>query len=589
MQAAGIPVFSGDDVRHELERILATNSFRNAPALAGMLRFVVEQTLEGGAAQLKEYTLGTEIFGRGNRFDPRVDPIVRVQARRLRAKLDQFYAESGTRPPVRISFPRGGYIPTFEGIGPSTLSEEESPEIESVAVLPFLNSTADPRNEVLCDGLTEGLIHALTRFAHLRVVARTSAFAYKARPADARQLGSELGVSHVLEGSLRSAGESLRVTVQLCESRTGYSLWSETCDGLPKRFVDQQDEVVRLVTRRIAKDEAPAAPTVAKLDAYQLYFQGRYHWRQRNSAAIRTALDFFERAKKADRHCALAYAGISDCYMIAGLHGVYPPKWVFPKAKNMAQRAVELDPSLGEAYASLGLVAAAFDWDYEAADAAFRRSLDLNPGYSTAYHWRAVMYLIPHGCFEEAVAHLRLAAQADPLSSVVRADLACALQLAGQRAESLATCEESLEIDPRCLRSHWVKAYILERQGRYAGALEMLERLGGLATDRHEDPLVASSVAMVKSLAGDKAGAEKQLRTLLEVARRRYVSEYSMAVAYLAAGDPDAALYWLKTGCNQRCGGMNWLSMDPRWQPIAGRREFSELISKLNLLSFQPA
>ena len=294
------------------------------------------------------------------------------------------------------------------------------PADKSIAVLPFANLSADPDNEFFADGMTDELINALAKVPGLRVVSRTSAFAFKGKQIDVRSIGAQLNVQAVVEGSVRRAGRRLRLSAQLTNVADGYQLWSETFDRELEDVFAIQDELSRGIVRALqirllgAESAALVKPSTDDFEAYTLYLKGRHFWNRRTEAGLRLGLDYFEQALARDPGYAPAHAGVADSYAILGFYSSLPPTEAFPKARQAASRALELDPTLAEARPALAYVAMYHDWDWAGAEREFRLAIALNPGYSTTHQWYG-NFLSILGRFDESVAEFSRAIALDPV------------------------------------------------------------------------------------------------------------------------------------------------------------------------------
>jgi serine/threonine-protein kinase len=306
-------------VRRQLDRILASRVFANAERLRAFLRFVVDETLAHRGDALKEYSIARAVCGRPTSFDPKQDPIVRVDANRLRSRLDSYYSTEGVGDPVRIELPKGAYVPVFSA-APARAGQPQHPT--SLAVLPFVNLGAPGEQDYFGDSLTDELIHSLSRLPGLRLIARSSAFQFKNRPEDARTIGARLNVQQVLEGSVRLAGRRLRITAQLIEVAQGWLLWSEKYECPWASVFAVQDEITASITDalRIHLSEE-TAPTLFHhvtddADAYADYLRGRYLCNQRTAEGLLRSIEHHERALARDPNCAPAYIGIADALLV---------------------------------------------------------------------------------------------------------------------------------------------------------------------------------------------------------------------------------------------------------------------------------
>jgi TolB-like protein len=309
------PDIPQETIRKHVARILASAAFANSDRMARFLRFVVDRTLDGAAQQLKEYAIGVEVFDRKPSYDPRVDPIVRVEARRLRSKLAAFYESEGKGSEVVILLPKGSYAPRFV----RSDAQEDTP-VESVseatertiAVLPFANVGRDPDQEYFSDGLTEELIHALTKVSGLRVVAWSSATHMRGEERDVYRIGQQLGVATVLRGSIRCYRDRLRILVQLVDTRTGFYLSSETYDRHTEEMFAIQEEIAASIVNALQIRLGVQPRRARSVKAYNAYLRGRFHWNKRSGDGMSKAVEHFEEALRIDPDFALGHAGLAD-------------------------------------------------------------------------------------------------------------------------------------------------------------------------------------------------------------------------------------------------------------------------------------
>ncbi|HEX6617326.1 MAG TPA: protein kinase [Gemmatimonadales bacterium] len=446
--------------------------------------------------------------------------------------------------------------------------------VASVAVLPFVNMSADPENEFFSDGMTEELINALTRVEGLRVASRTSAFAFKGRDTDVREIGRRLNVGTVLEGSVRKAGNRLRVTAQLINASDGYHLWSETYDRELADVFDVQDELSRSIVSRLrprltgagspsgaATTSGPlVVPATADLDAYTAYLKGRFFWHTRTLNGYRTGIEMFEAARARDPGFALPYTGIADCWAMLGFDyfGGVPPGEGMPRAKAAARRALELDDSLAEGYSPLGVVAMLWDRDWAAAERCFRRSLELKPDYVPALLWYSFLLSI-QGRHEESLAAVRHAAEAEPLALIVHQSVARSLHSAGRHEEAVSHCRRLLEMDPSFVTGYETITRPLCSLGRLADA-EAYAREGVARSGRWS--LLLSALGYALGAAGKRAEAEAILAELEAQARDRYVPRFHFANVHYGLRNVDAALDQLEASLAEHSGVAVWIGID---------------------------
>jgi serine/threonine protein kinase/tetratricopeptide (TPR) repeat protein len=429
--------------------------------------------------------------------------------------------------------------------GPHAVSPSVAPPEKSIAVLPFANLSMDPENEFFADGITEEIINVLGRIEHLHVAARTSAFSFKGKHANLRVVGERLNVRTVLEGSVRRAGNRLRITTQMVNVADGYHLWSERYDREMKDIFEVQDEIARAIAERLkvtlevgGKEPLVKAGT-KNLEAYQLYLKGRALL-YRRGGAIPRALECFQRAVKLDPEYAVAQAGLADSFTTAGYFGFAPPETGMPRAIEAARRAVALDPSLAETHTALAMAALMGAWDGAEAEREFLRAFELNPRYIQARDWYALFYLQWYvGRLEEGVAQAKQAIESDPLSAYANAIFGFTCHFAGRYAEALRAAERAVELDPESFLARWMHHLALHVSGRFEEAVEVGE-LALAMSGRH--PWAMNSLATTFADWGKPADAEALYSELMARARRGYVQPSCLAIAAAAAGMEDEAI-----------------------------------------------
>jgi serine/threonine-protein kinase len=561
--------------------------------LIRFLQFAVEAVLNDSAASLKEYVIGVDAFQRGSDFDPRIDPIVRVQARKLRAKLAQYYANEGSRDAIAIAFEAGDYAPKF-------LVRESPPpapamERGSIAVLPFLNLTEEQGSDHFSDGLTEELIHNLARVPGLRVVARTSVFAFKNASRDVRLVGTSLKTFWVLEGSVRASESRLRVTAQLIRTDDGFHEWSEVFDeplgeilSLQERLADSIAVALRPRLGDIALPVRRDSRGAPSLDVYDHYLKGRFHWNRRSQEDVRAAIRHYESAIGIDPDFAPAYSALADCYTMIGVYGYFPPRIILPKAKQFAEKALALDPKLAEAHTALGTIQSAYEWQHEAGRNSFSRAIQCDPAYPDARQWFAVWHLSPMGQLDAACAELEAALRLDPLSTVVEGDLGNTLSIAGRHDEGLKRCLHAIDVDPKFFRPYWQAALIYERLGRMDEAIAAARRSAELSTGGPFETNAWATVAHALGKAGRMAEAREAVAQLEVLARQRPANPVAFVLAHLGLGDLDAAFEWTERCIEQRSLPIVWIQIDPRSEPMRDDPRYDSILERLNLPDLRP-
>ena len=457
----------------------------------------------------------------------------------------------------------------------------------TLAVLPFENISPDPENEYFSDGMTEEIITHLSKVKALKVASRSTAFRYKGKEVDPREVGRELGVGAVLEGSVRKHGERLRITAQLINASDGFHLWADQYDrDLDDVFAIQSEiaqrvaealQVELLAGERQAIDKAPTG----NLEAYTLYLKGRFYWNKRTVADFERAIEHFEQAIKLERGYALAYAGLADTYVLLERYGGYPPSETLPKAKVAAERAVEFDPALAEVHASIGLVSMYADWDWLGAESGLRQAIALNPNYATAHHWLAWVFAAL-GRQEEAEAEILRALEMDPLSLIINANVGTLFYLARRYEEADEQLQRTLELEPGFVVAHQWLGRVYEQSERHEEAIaEHSTALAALG----EDPESMASLAHAYALAGHTDEARALLAQLDTLSERRYVSTYWRALVHTGFGEADQALGWLEQALEERGDWMIFLGVEPMFDPLRGDPRFQALVSRLGLPS----
>ena len=453
---------------------------------------------------------------------------------------------------------------------------------KSIAVLPFVNMSADKNDEYLSDGVSEELITALSKIAGLQVKARTSSFAFKGKNEDIQKIGELLHVSHLLEGSVARAGNKLRITAQLIQASDGNHLWSDTYDREMQDIFAVRSEVAQQVAETLKirllgedKKRLDTKPT-ENIEAYNLYRQGRYYADKFSQDGFKKALGFYQHAIEKDPRFALAYAGMADTYVMAADFYI-PPQEAFSKAKEAALKAIELDETLAEAHASLGSVHFHYDWDWVAAEKEFKRALTLNPQSARA-HLLYTEYLAGMGRFNEAYDQGRRALELDPLSILARWSLGWASLHAGRSDDAIQQFSKAAELDPNnaSVRLYLGRAYLFK--GMQQRAIEEMETAQRLDPD---EPIVLPFLGYGYAVTGRRAEALKVLQSLDEMEKRRYVSRIYRAYIYAGLGDKDKAFEWLEKAYQERSDSLAWFREDPESKSLQADPRFAVLMRKI--------
>ena len=577
---------SAESIRTQLRKILSSRTFVRSERLARFLSFTVEQTLAGRGEQLKEFVIGVEVFDKDEKYDPRMDPIVRVEARRLREKLRKYYETEGLADPIQIEFPTGSYAPVVQTRDAVEISAAGAPAVESaIAVLPFANLSSDQENEYFSDGLTEELINALTKVEGLRVVAWSSAFQLKGKTRDIRRIAEQLRVRAVIEGSVRRTADRLRITAQLVDAATGQYLWSETYERPIRDIFAIEDEISSSIVGalRIKLTGAAARSLVTRytenLQAYHLYLKGRFYWNKRREEDFYKALGFFEQAIEIDGNYAPAYAGMADAYIMLGEYGSAAAESTMRKARMAACRALEIDSRLAEAHVSLGTVCGLHEWNWSAAEQHYKRALELNPSYPTAHQWYGYDYLAPMARIPEAIAELERAHHLDPLSLIITTSVGTLYDMARQYERAREYYDKVLEMEPRFVRAHLSAGRSFLHQNRCAEAIGMFEKARELMPS---SPVPLALLAHAYNVSGARAEADRLRQALERCRKTTYVPSYLMARACLSF-DHEQAFAFLEKAMEERDPRLPHMGVSPIWDCLRDDPRFAAMLTRMGL------
>jgi len=497
--------------------------------------------------------------------------------------------ESPRQPRYVKTVPRFGYrfVANVRTFAASTIdSGDPGAPIPSIAVLPFANLSLDAQNEYFCDGLSEELINGLTKIRGLRVIAHSSSFAFKGRDIDGRELGRQLRVNRILEGSVRKSGHHVRISAQLIDTTDGGHIWCEQYDCPLKEVFDVQDKISRAILSEI-EDTLSVTGTrpTSKLPtedsgAYQLYLKGRFFWHQRFRGGLDQAIESFRQAIARDPSFAAAYVGLSHCQASIGVWAFANPNNVFPDAAGLARQALAIDDSLADAHAALGFVDTFFEWDWEGAARHFDRAVRLDPGSALVRLWLG-HYLSIVGRMEEALAEMRLAQDLDPLSPIVSANLGWTFLLAHDTDQAIEELRHVLSLEPDNALALFYLGYAFVEADLLDDAVSSFERAhdatGGM-------PWLRESIAWAHALAGRPEMARSLLRDAgWEDSGGFYVPPSAVATLHLGLGEYDEVLTWLQRAVEDRDPLIPWLSFMPCFDPLHADPRFQELLRVVGL------
>jgi TolB-like protein/Flp pilus assembly protein TadD len=572
-----------------LKAILSSKLFRSTERLSGFLRHAVESVLNGRAGELKEYSIGRAVFGRRIDFDPRIDPIVRVEAGRLRLRLKQYYETEGQDDKLRIELPKGGYVARFvrsagaesEEVGGDLGSDSNEEVVATIRILQF--SDYGPAHDLgyVAAGLNEELISVLTKSPGLRIVAGG--------------LGASdphLAADYVLTGSFRCASGRVRISVQLIAVRDQEYVWSETFERELVDVLSIQEEIAQATAAAI---EMKLAVTLGgergarhsrhshDVRAYTLYLKGRYFWNLRTEPALWKGVDCFRQAVAVDSQYALAYSGLADSYTLLANYGYASPPEARGEAKDAAQQAIRIAPNLAEAHNSLAHVLATYEWRWEEAERAYEAAISLDPAYSTAHHWYGITLLGPLGRLDEAAFEIERARTIDPVSLSINRDLA--ILLIFRRRYDLAAEQASrvIALDSRFPGGYWVLGMAVQQLGEHQKAVELFQQASELAADY---PRWLGALGHAFALWGRRGEALRILTRLDELSRHRYVNPFESALIHIGLGDLDTAFTSLQRVEAIRAYELVSLMMDPRMDPLRSSDRYVTLLDAVGLRYF---
>jgi serine/threonine-protein kinase len=478
-------------------------------------------------------------------------------------------------------------VGSFEPRVRSLLVPNDSGRVRSLAVLPLTNLSADSGQEYFADAMTEELTTRLARLGNWRVTSRTSVMGYRGSQRKIPEIARELGVDAILEGSVMRDGSRVKITAQLIDGRTDRHLWADTYERDLQSVLAIQNDVARAVAREVdvtltpEGDASLAAATRTVLPAaYEAYLRGRHAWDKRDESDLHDGIRFFQQSIDADPTYAPAYAGLADCYAQLGYGSYISPEDAFPRARAAARKALDLDPTLAEAHASLGYALMYYDWNFSGAEAEFKRAIALNPNYAIAHQWDAYLLTALERPLSDAEREIATATSLDPLSVPINIDRAYILHYYDRNEEALRSVNLALEMNPEYAPGYFWLGRIYTSQGRYADAEAALQKIGPLRT---WTPAMA-----VQGYLYAKSGRPQEARRVLaefdELVRQgRYASGYAIAVIYAGLVDRERVFSYLDAAYRERSHWLVWLKRDPRWNDVRTDPRFQNLVRKIGL------
>jgi serine/threonine-protein kinase len=468
------------------------------------------------------------------------------------------------------------------------MTQARERSMASIAVLPFVNASGAGENDFLCDGISDELVHALGKVPELRVVARTSSFAFKGSTDDARTIAQKLRVNSLLEGTLRRSGDRLRITTQLVDATTGFQLWSERFDRQVKDVFDVQDEITSSIVSSLKLELVPDEEPVRanSVTAYERYLEARFHWNQRTDTGVRRSLNLLDEAMALDPQYAPAHAAQSSALVTLGIYGQRAPADVMPKARAAADRALELSPSLAEARTARACVRAMYEWDWKGAEDDFEHALRSDPQSSTGHQWFAMNVLVPLGRFDEAREHIRQARAADPLSPVVSLGWGLIHYFERDFERAVTAYRELLERAPDFGTAHFFLGQALLEAHRPDEAFTHLQHA---TMQAGAAPETMAMLGVAHALSGRVAEARASITTLTERSRTSYVSPVLFAQLHSALGDHGATLDALEQARDARATDLVWIGVRPAFDAVRLDPRFESIEREIGFSRSGPA
>src|SRR5215813_4207705 len=477
---------------------------------------------------------------------------------------------------IEILAKRGYRFIGTPGVGPG--------RIESLAVLPLDNLSRDPEQEYFADGLTEALITSLAKIGALRVISRTTAMRFKKTDKSLPQIARELNVDAIVEGTVLRSGDRVRISAQLIHASTDTHLWADNYDRDLRDILALHSEVAQAIARQVQVKLTPqeqahfAQVFPVNPEAYEAYLKGRYYWNRRDGEEVRKAMQWFRQAIAKDSVYAAAYAGLADSLAALGIWSFVPPEEYSDEAKGLALRALEIDPSLGEAHASLAWVNAWYERDFATAEKGFERAVELNPRYPAAHYFFG-FFLALMGRYEEAYTELQRALRLDPLSGVMHWGMGMVFWSSRRYDQAIEQAERSLELDPTFAGAHALLGWAYPHKSLHELAIASLRRAVQISQGATQ---YIGSLGEAYAKAGHNSEAQKILHQLNDLSKQRYVTPYMLARIHAGLGEHDHALRWLETGCQGRAAWMMFLKTDPNFDSLRPDARFQDLLRRMN-------
>ncbi len=469
------------------------------------------------------------------------------------------------------------------------LSRSRGEAIESLAVLPFVNSSADPSMEYLGDGITEGIINSLSGLPNLKVISRTSAFRYKKREIDPQKVARELGVHALVTGRFMQRGDELSISAELVDAQEDTQLWGGQYNRKLSDALAVQQDIAKAISEKLrlrltGEEKARLGKRYTEnAESHELYLKGRYHADKASAEGLKKSVEYFQQAIEKDPGNALAYAALADSYDVLGGLTYLSPGETFPKGKAAATKALEIDDTVAEAHAALAYAGWYYDWDWPTAEREFKRAIELNPN-SAISHARYSEGLVMRARFDEAIAEGQRAQELDPLSPQILGDLGYAYVVARRYDEAIAEFQKELELDPNLPFARANLAWVYALKGLHGQALAEYEKVRAQVSPvTPENQNAASGLGWLYAVSGRRGDALRVAKEFEDLSARSYVDFYFIAMTYAGLGDKDQAFRWLEKGYEEHSNQMVWLAVDPWWYQMHSDPRYKDLLRRIGL------
>jgi len=565
-----------------IDRMLAKNPgdrYQTMPEVIEDLRQVAQST----SAAPSDFPGGLVI--------PYVQPAKQTWYGSLRRSIDKAPGSTGVAQRLKFS---SFILIALVAIGAIALSvrlaayfnqQSDEKAIETLAVLPFINESANPEMEYLSDGITDSIIYRLSQLPHLRVKSRNSVFRYKGKDTDPQAVGADLGVQTAVVGRITQRGDDLIINAELISIADNSLLWGQKYSCKLTEVLAVQEEITKQISAKLrlrltgAERDLLAKHYTENTEAYQAYLKGRYWWNKRTEQGFQKAIEFFNQAIEKDPSFALAYSGLADCYALLSDYGLLAPKEGYPKAKEEALKALQADDNLAEAHTSLAFILFIYDWNFSAAEKEYKRAIELNPNYSVARLWYST-YLSGMGRHDEALAILRQAQEADPFSLIVNRNVGRAYYFSRQYDQAIEQLNKTLEMDRNFIRTYTYLGSALEQKGMTDQAIAIFQEGLRIYPDER---ILLSRLGHAYAVTGKRAEAQKILRRLNEIAQQCYVSPYEFALIYAGLNEKDKAFEWLEKAFYEPADKLVDLKVEPQMDNLRSDPRFANLIRRVGL------